>query len=403
MTDEPTALPSRLFAVHHTVLYVDPKSGELRHGPHGSSPANARLQFDGAEGRIVYATENINRPIICSADRSRVLDDKAPGTATLFEIVPLDGLWIALKSQDQFLSAIPNGSVALSAKICCAWENFLLADPLPPRSIPCRGAPQTTPSLSISCIETRDSHIIQAARAVERTAGCIRADCVYWFSNSPFPGSLYGVDIIHIRVPQFENYIDDINRICLHLMPRVVRTDFNLIVQDHAFAVNPQAWDPLFLDYDYIGAPFCGLWGGGPYWRGPIVGNGGFSLRSRKLYDALLDLRISWRLEDWLPYDDRLTNFGYYVLNNKGEKCLQEDILISVWARKVLETRFAIRFCPPELAGKFSLFESHPLTKFWVGRSFGFHGEGIASEYGVTFPLAPVERLGLSSFEPEQD
>jgi hypothetical protein len=186
-------------------------------------------------------------------------------------------------------------------------------------------------------------------------------------------------------------------------MPRVVRTDFNLIVQDHAFAVNPQAWDPLFLDYDYIGAPFCGLWGGGPYWRGPIVGNGGFSLRSRKLYDALLDLRINWRLEDWLPYDDRLTNFGYYVLNNKGEKCLQEDILISVWARKVLETRFGIRFCPPELAGKFSLFESHPLTKFWVGRSFGFHGEGIASEYGVTFPLAPVERQGLSSFEPEQD
>ena len=39
-------------------------------------------------------------------------------------------------------------------------------------------------------------------------------------------------------------------------MPRVVRTDFNLIVQDHAFAVNPQAWDPLFLDYDYIGAHF---------------------------------------------------------------------------------------------------------------------------------------------------
>ena len=167
-------------------------------------------------------------------------------------------------------------------------------------------------------------------------------------------------------------------------MPSVVKTDFNLIVQDHAFAVNPQAWDPLFWEYDYIGAPFCGLWGGGPYWRGPIVGNGGFSLRSRKLYDALLDLQIKWRVEDWLPYDDRLTNFRYTVLNAKGEKCLQEDIVISLWARKVLETRYGIRFCPPELACKFSLFESDPLTKFWVGRSFGFHGDKIASEYGVT-------------------
>ena len=78
MTDEPTALPPRLFAPYHTVLYVEPKSGELRNGPNGSSPANARLQCNGAEGRIVYAAEGINRPIVCSADRSQALDDRSP-------------------------------------------------------------------------------------------------------------------------------------------------------------------------------------------------------------------------------------------------------------------------------------------------------------------------------------
>jgi hypothetical protein len=384
MTNDATALSPRIFTMHHTVLYVDPQTGELRGGPHGTSPANARLQCDGAEGQIVYTAEKTTRPILCLDERSRALDNKASETGTVFRIVPLDGQWVALKSQDRFLSAIPNGAVTLSPRICNAWENFVLADPRPHRSVLSGAMGRKAPSLSITCVETRDSHIARAARAVERTAGCIRPDCIYWFSNSQFPGSLPGVDVIHTEIPDFRDYIEDINSICLRLMPKVVKTDFNLIVQDHAFAVNPQAWDPLFWEYDYIGAPFCGLWGGGPYWRGPIVGNGGFSLRSRKLYDALLDLRINWRVEDWLPYDDRLTNFGYYVLNANGERCLQEDILISVWARGVLETRYGIRFCPPELAGKFSLFESHPLTQFWYGKSFGFHGENIAADYGVT-------------------
>ena len=64
--------------------------------------------------------------------------------------------------------------------------------------------------------------------------------------------------------------------------------------------------------------------------------------------------------------------------------------MISLWARKILETEYGIKFCPPELACKFSLFKSHPLTQFWVGRSFGFHGEQIAPKYGVTLPLVAV-------------
>ena len=260
----------------------------------------------------------------------------------------------------------------------------MLADPLPAREEGYDRLAGANPSLSISCIETRADYIAPAVRAVERTAGCIRVNALYWFSTLPFPASLPTVDIVHILVPDFTDFIEDINTTFLHLMPQVVSTDFNLIVQADGFAVNPQAWDPLFWDYDYIGAPFCGLWGGGPYWRSPIVGNGGFSLRSRKLYGALRDLRLRWRIEDWLPHDERLDNFGYYIRNAKGEKCLQEDVVISLWARKILETRYGIKFCPPELAGKFSLFEVHPLTQFWLGRSFGFHGNAVAAHYGVT-------------------
>ena len=83
------------------------------------------------------------------------------------------------------------------------------------------------PSLSISCIETRADYIGRAARAVERTAGRIRADVLYWLSTLPLPDPLPGVDIVHIQIPDFTDYIKDINRKFLHLMPQVVATDFN--------------------------------------------------------------------------------------------------------------------------------------------------------------------------------
>ena len=51
-----------------------------------------------------------------------------------------------------------------------------------------------------------------------------------------------------------------------------------LIIQHDGFILNHKAWDNEFLNYDYIGAPV--------YWMGNKlieVGNGGFSLRSKKL------------------------------------------------------------------------------------------------------------------------
>ena len=54
-----------------------------------------------------------------------------------------------------------------------------------------------------------------------------------------------------------------------------------LLIQWDGYVVNPEAWDPAFLGCDYLGAKW--------YWHddGMRVGNGGFSLRSRRLLDAL--------------------------------------------------------------------------------------------------------------------
>jgi hypothetical protein len=239
-----------------------------------------------------------------------------------------------------------------------------------------------TPTLGITCIETRGSNIDNAVAAVEHTSRCVKVDCLYWFSNVPYPGPLSGIVVHNIVIPDFVDFFEDINRVYLRLMPKVVETERILIVQSDGFAVNARAWDDRFWNYDYIGAPWPWMWGGGPHWHGPIVGNGGFSLRSRKLFRALSEIDVAWRVEDWLS-DPRINQAEFFVTDPNGVKHLPEDILICLWYRDVLEARFGIEFCPPRLANKFSVESICPFTRGWLGRSFGFHGIGAAPHYGV--------------------
>ncbi len=63
-----------------------------------------------------------------------------------------------------------------------------------------------------------------------------------------------------------------------------VETSHALCIQWDGYVLRGQAWDPAFLTYDYIGAPW-------PHFSdGHNVGNGGFSLRSRRLLEACRQL-----------------------------------------------------------------------------------------------------------------
>ncbi len=382
----PTKTWPRLITLQNTVVYVDGASGLLRHGSRETSPANARLVFNGENGEIMHDDEGTLKPVVYSGSRLLSGRENGPGSAmrTLFDLVSLDDGRVALKLNGNFLSAEgPTGQMALSARICSGWENFVLWDPPPDR----RGSElgrfaRRTPSLGISCILSYGDPG-PAVRAVERTMQCIKADCLFWFSNQEFPKTLPGVEVVHIETPSFVDFYDDVARLYLDVMPRAVTTDYNLIVQPDGFAVNPQAWDDRFWEYDYIGAVWPWKWGGGPYWGGPIVGNGGFCWRSRKLYEALLDLRPRWRIEDWTG-DERLAFHEFCGTNKVGGKFIPEDYILSIWYRDILEQRYEIKFCPAELANKFSVEAVDPFTQYWMGRSFGFHGRAVAaSHYGV--------------------
>ncbi len=123
-----------------------------------------------------------------------------------------------------------------------------------------------------------------------------------------------------------------------------VATSHVLVVQWDGFVVAPEAWDPAFLAYDYVGARWE------PRGDGMDVGNGGFSLRSRRLLDALQDPRFA-------PVPG-----------------VPEDHLIGrVW-RPALEREFGIRFAPADIADRFAqervlspvpCFGFHGLFNFW--------------------------------------
>ena len=120
------------------------------------------------------------------------------------------------------------------------------------------------------------------------------------------------------------NYIEAYNDFMIKQMNGYIDTDFALVIQYDGFILNPEAWTDEYLNYDYIGAPW---WNEGKF----IVGNGGFSLRSKKLLEILQN-------------DDSIQRFPDDP----------EDWFICVTKREYLESK-GIKFAPVELAKKFSL------------------------------------------------
>lgn len=221
-------------------------------------------------------------------------------------------------------------------------------------------------TVSLLTFTTRD--YLPVARAVDQTlkvlADRVNITKVFWFSNRPYPKACaVPVDWHYIHTISQANWPFDVNRVTMELLPKVLDTDFSMMIHDDGFAVNAGAWTDEFFEYDYIGARW---W----FRQHPYnVGNGGFSLRSRKLYDAIRSLPI--------PPDVRSVEFFPGIE--------PEDHIICVLYRQQLEEQFGIKFAPPELADRFSIenfWQDRPCP--WLGLSLGFHGRsGIHRYYGI--------------------
>ena len=194
--------------------------------------------------------------------------------------------------------------------------------------------------------------------AIRQTKRVFPESPVMVISDKPFYKG--GKNDIYVECDPFNKYVHSV--ICLQGPIQHLETDYALYIQYDGFPVNPKAWTDEFLEYDYIGAPW-------PHWpEGIQVGNGGFSLRSRKLMELAKDLE---------PFYDK-EHDSYWL----------EDGMIGIHYRPYLESQ-GVKFAPVDLAHKFS--HEHP---FGVKTdSFGFHDKANVEAYLTPNQLQQWKKL----------
>ncbi len=189
--------------------------------------------------------------------------------------------------------------------------------------------------VTLCCVDTRTVNL--ARYAIERCLSAARfGDAIFLGpqgeqAQHPMPTGVRWIDTAPLKG------IQDYNRIILRELLPHVHTSHVLVVQWDGFITHPELWRQEFLSVDYIGSPW--FHGGHP----GKVGNGGFSLRSRRLLEALASL-------------------------NNLDTNEPEDMVICEHRRAELEQMHGIRFASLAMAQEFGCEYGR------YRESFGFHG-----------------------------
>ena len=154
---------------------------------------------------------------------------------------------------------------------------------------------------------------------------------------------------------------NDYSKFCIECIADHFDTDFVLVIQMDSKVMKPEAWDNGFFGYDYIGAPWDLEYSNKRNWRhGWLrkhhkdsknkdfwVGNGGFSLRSKKL--------CQW-------------------LKNNAKYCdVHEDNYISILLRSDIEAA-GMKFAPYEVAKRFAVEKANYEGQFGVHKWVNIDG-----------------------------
>ena len=136
----------------------------------------------------------------------------------------------------------------------------------------------------------------------------------------------------------------DYSKFMIYHLNEYINTDFAITIQHDGFIINPDAWRDEFLNYDYIGAPWPWREQGfvTPFGEHVSVGNGGFSLRSKKLIELPTKVEV--------PFDVVAMNHFYKMFSSVN---WNEDGNICVHNRHIFEEN-GCKFAPVEVAKYFS-------------------------------------------------
>jgi hypothetical protein len=156
------------------------------------------------------------------------------------------------------------------------------------------------------------------------------------------------------------NNINDYSYYCIYNLTNHVDTSHCLLIQADGFVINSHKWDDSWLEYDYIGAPWEYNENSyiDPFGNHQRVGNGGFSLRSKKLLDV--------PKHDYIEWDVNQGDFYKHMNANN----FAEDGNICVHNRHIYE-KCGCNFAPIEVAAKFA--HEKPIKETEGIAPFGFH------------------------------
>ena len=197
-----------------------------------------------------------------------------------------------------------------------------------------------TTLVAVDCVT-----VMAAIESLQKSMAQAEFDDVILFTDESWVNSGLTPELIEIMAPARLVVIPKITSLAEYshfLMKQLyhhISSEFVLVTQWDGHILDGSLWTPIFHQYDYIGAD----WPFYPPNDRFRVGNGGFSLRSRRLMAVLQDERFpSGRLED--------------------------DLICRQY-RKILEHEYDLVFADAEIAARFSV-EHAPRRAV----SFGFHG-----------------------------
>ncbi len=185
----------------------------------------------------------------------------------------------------------------------------------------------------VTLIAATSINIEATLLAIEACHDRVRFGASKLLTHAPPARNIPGLEVVIIpQITTSRQY----SRLILAGLAEHVATSHCLVVQWDGHVVDSARWNPQFLKHDYVGASWP------QFGDGHDVGNGGFSLRSRRLLEAC-------RAPQFSPSHP-------------------EDVAIGRRNRLWLEAQ-GLRFASRELADCFSAERASSLEK-----AFGFHG-----------------------------
>jgi glycosyltransferase involved in cell wall biosynthesis len=186
-----------------------------------------------------------------------------------------------------------------------------------------------TPALDkLTAVAFATTQVNGAIHALIETGKQLPAKKLKLFTPHELQNIPENIEVVKIAaLPSVESY----STFVMKELVNHIDTEHCMIVQQDGYVINGSAWSDEFVAYDWIGAPW--------FWD-KVVGNGGFSIRSKRLMEELAKPEYT----DLHPEDDKICRAYRKQLEAKG----------FTWAPAHVADKFSIENQGLDLKGKYT-------------------------------------------------